>query len=434
MTTFAIATLGCKVNAFESQGYALGLQELGFQEVTFKERADIYLINTCAVTNTAASKSRQKIHQAQGLNEDALIVVIGCYAQTASEQLKKDLRIDVLVGSDQKEQIPQLVLAALNKGKQPYEFHDMRQMNVFEALPVMHFEHQTRAYLKVQDGCNQFCSYCIIPYARGAERSLHPDEVIRQAKALVAHGHLEIVLTGIHTGRYGREYGVSLTDLLQRMCEEVEGMQRIRISSIEMNEVSEELIALMKRESKIARHLHIPIQSANNEVLASMNRPYRVEDYAKHIAYIREQLGDVSISSDVIVGFPKESEAQFMATLKNIKAMKLSFLHVFPFSKRDGTKAASMEKQWDNKTKKARTNALMQLSKELHHAYQERYLAKEVEVLWEKSEQDQMFGHTSEYLGVYAPLNLHKLHTMERIVITASKEDALVGQSLEVVS
>lgn len=432
MTTFAITTLGCKVNTYESQGYTQALQEAGYIEVPYKERADIYLINTCVVTNTAASKSRQKIHQAQALNPDALIVVVGCYVQTASEQLQKDLKIDLLVGSDQKRLLPQLIKECLQDHKQRIVLDDVRKVRAFEALPVVHFEHQTRAFLKIQDGCNQFCSYCIIPYARGAERSLHPDQVIQNAQELVNHGHLEIVLSGIHTGRYGKEHGLTLSQLLERMINEVQGLQRIRISSIEMNEVSDELITLMVKEEKIARHLHIPLQSANTDILKRMNRPYDVETYEKRIAWIRTQLPDISISSDVIVGFPSESEEQFQDTLDNIARMKLSFLHVFPFSKRDGTKAAAMSGQLDNKTKKERASRLMELSNALYNEYKRTFVGKEVDVLWEKSERGLMFGHTSEYLGVYAPLDTARLKTMQTVRIQSYEEDVLLCTSEEV--
>lgn len=432
MTTFAIATLGCKVNTYESQGYAQALKEAGYIEVSYKERADIYIINTCVVTNTAASKSRQKIHQAQSLNPDALIAVVGCYVQTASDQLKEDLHIDVLIGSDYKKDLPRLIQETLQDKMQRIKLHDVRTVRAFEALPVAQFEHQTRAFLKIQDGCNQFCSYCIIPFARGAERSLHPDEVLQTAQRLVAHGHLEIVLSGIHTGRYGREHGITLAQLLERMCKEVEGLKRIRISSIEMNEVSDELIACMVKEKKIARHLHIPLQSANTDILKLMHRPYTMEEYEKRIMEIRKQLPNVSISSDVIVGFPSESEEQFQNTMENIARMKLSFLHVFPFSKRDGTKAADMKEQLDNTTKKERCNRLMQLSNELYQEYKQSFLNKEVDVLWEKGEGNLMFGHTSEYIGVYAPLDSSYLQKMQRVQVHHFESDKLICNASEV--
>lgn len=433
MTTFAISTLGCKVNTYESQGYAQGLRDLGFCEVSFKDKADIYIINTCAVTNTAAAKSRQKIHQAQKQNEQAMIAVVGCYAQSDYQSLKEDPSIHLLVGSDQKEILPQLIETAQKNAQRHICIHDMRTVNVFEAIAVRSFTHQTRAYLKIQDGCNQFCSYCIIPYTRGRERSLHPDRVIAQAKALVANNHLEIVLTGIHTGRYGREYQVSLSQLLTRLCDEVKGLQRIRISSIEMNEISDDLIALMKREPKIARHLHIPIQSGDNEILKLMNRPYRVEEYAQRIEEIRKQLPDISISTDVITGFPNESEAHFENGYQNLAALSFSFLHVFPFSKRTGTKAAMMKEQVNHQLKKQRSASLTKLSDQLYQNYQQHFVNRYATVLWEEAKGDFMFGHTSEYLGVYAPYQAASLHTLETRRIIAYEDDKLICEAQEVI-
>ncbi len=432
MTTFAIATLGCKVNAYESQGYAQGLREYGWEEVAFKDCADVYLIHSCAVTNTAAAKSRQKIHQAQRQNPAACIAVAGCYAQMAHAQLAQDPHIDLIVGSDHKEQLPKLIYQTWQDRVHRVLVNDMRHVNVFEAIAVKQFSHQTRAYLKIQDGCNQFCSYCIIPYTRGTERSLAPDDVIKKAQMLTANGHVEIVLTGIHTGRYGREYGVSLASLMQRLCEEVSGLQRLRISSIECNEVSDELIALMKREKRIARHLHIPIQSGDNTILKAMNRPYTLADYEQRIQAIRKELYPISISSDVICGFPTESEEQFAAGLEALRKMKLSFLHVFPYSRRDGTKAATMPQQIPNEMKKQRTARLMTLSRELHQEYLKTFMHHEVEVLWEREENGYIVGHSSEYLEVCAPYDAGKLHRMETVCIIGIRDERLIGKAQEV--
>ncbi len=428
MTTFAIATLGCKVNAYESQGYAQGLNDLGFQEVSFKEKADIYIINTCAVTNTAASKSRQKVHLAKRLHAQSFIVMVGCYAQSMDVSMMSQLQVDLLVGSDHKMQLPQLIQDAYLHHKTQNFIHDMRKATVFEALPVRYFPHQTRAYLKIQDGCNQFCSYCIIPYARGAERSLAPDEVINRAKELIKGNHLEIVLTGIHTGRYGKEHACSLCALLKRICSECEGLERIRISSIEINEIGDDLLDLMANVPKIARHLHIPIQSADDEVLKRMNRPYSFEEYAKRIHQIREKIPNISISTDVITGFPQESGEQFQLGMQRIKSLCFSFLHVFPFSKRDGTKAAAMQGHLDNRTKKMRCTELMALSDCLSEAYQKAFIHKEVKVLWEKQEGEWMIGHTSEYLCVYAPYDAVKLHHMECVKIASFEDHKLLCQ------
>ena len=431
MTTFAIATLGCKVNTYESQGYESALLEKGYEQVSFKEKADVYIINTCAVTNTAGSKSRQKIHAAIALNPEALIAVVGCYAQTASEQLEQDANIDILLGSDGKSRLADMIEEGLRKKRPQKLIHDVRKVNVFEALPIHRFEHQTRAFLKIQDGCNQFCSYCIIPSARGAERSLPEDEVLAIARSLSESGHREIVLSGIHTGRYGNGINSSLCQLMKRMVKEIPKLQRIRISSIEMNEITDELLEFIKGEEKIARHLHIPVQSANTTVLKNMNRPYTIAWFMERVDYIRSLIPDISISSDVITGFPQESEEQFQDTLDNIARMRLSFLHVFPYSRRDHTAAAQMSGHLENKIKKERASRLANLSKQLYTAYKQNFIGKEVSVIFEKEKDGKLIGHSSEYLEVAAAAPLAWLHTMHTVRITALDGDLLVGCPLK---
>ena len=431
MTTFAIATLGCKVNTYESQGYESALLEKGYEQVSFKEKADVYIINTCAVTNTAGSKSRQKIHAAIALNPEALIAVVGCYAQTASEQLEQDANIDILLGSDGKSRLADMIEEGLRKKRPQKLIHDVRKVNVFEALPIHRFEHQTRAFLKIQDGCNQFCSYCIIPFARGAERSLPEDEVLAIARSLSESGHREIVLSGIHTGRYGNGINSSLCQLMKRMVKEIPKLQRIRISSIEMNEITDELLEFIKGEEKIARHLHIPVQSANTTVLKNMNRPYTIAWFMERVDYIRSLIPDISISSDVITGFPQESEEQFQDTLDNIARMRLSFLHVFPYSRRDHTAAAQMSGHLENNIKKERASRLANLSKQLYTAYKQNFIGKEVSVIFEKEKDGKLIGHSSEYLEVAAAAPLAWLHTMHTVRITALDGDLLVGCPLK---
>ena len=431
MTTFAIATLGCKVNTYESQGYESALLEKGYEQVSFKEKADVYIINTCAVTNTSGSKSRQKIHAAIAYNPKALIAVVGCYAQTASEQLEQDANIDILLGSDGKSRLADMIEEGLRKKRPQKLIHDVRKVNVFEALPIHRFEHQTRAFLKIQDGCNQFCSYCIIPFARGAERSLPEDEVLAIARSLSESGHREIVLSGIHTGRYGNGINSSLCQLMKRMVKDITKQQRILISSIEMNEITDELLEFIKGDEKIARHLHIPVQSANTTVLKNMNRPYTIAWFMERVDYIRSLIPDISISSDVITGFPQESEEQFQDTLDNIARMRLSFLHVFPYSRRDHTAAAQMSGHLENKIKKERASRLANLSKQLYTAYKQNFIGKEVSVIFEKEKDGKLIGHSSEYLEVAAAAPLAWLHTMHTVRITALDGDLLVGCPLK---
>lgn len=397
MKKYAICCLGCKVNTYEAQSIAASLSEQGLEEVDFKEKADVYCVFTCAVTNTAASKSRQKIHQAIRQNEEALICVVGCYVQINAEKMSKEERIDILIGSSSKHLLPELIAEGLKKKERHVLVSDVRNEASFEALPLQSFAHKTRAYLKVQDGCNQFCSYCIIPYARGKERSLSLPEAVNQAKQLAEH-HQEIVLAGIHTGRYG-ENGITLTQLIQAILDETP-IQRIRISSIEVTEISDDLIALMKKEPRVARHLHIPVQAGSDATLKRMNRPYTTKDFLQRIAWIRTQLPMISISTDLIVGFPMESEEEFKETMNFLSQARFSFLHVFPFSSKEGTVASRLKGQVSSAIKKQRVSECLTYSNQCRLEYAARFIGKNMEVLIEKSEEGLSFGHTSEYIPV----------------------------------
>ncbi len=399
MTTFAIATLGCKVNAYESESYIQSLVANQFEQVDFKEISDIYIINTCSVTNNASSKSRQKISQAQRCNPLALIVVVGCYVQTHHEELKQQLGIDILIGAAGKSQLLELIHHALRNRDQQFET-ELTEVMKFENLIVDNFSHQTRAFLKIQDGCNQYCSYCIIPYARGRERSLSIEQVVDSARVL-SRSHLEIVLAGIHTGRYGKNEGHHLTELLQRLSSEIPELKRIRISSIEMTEVSNELIELIASNSTIAHHLHIPLQSGCDATLKRMNRPYSISEYMDRLNDIRKQIPDISISTDLIVGFPEETDEEFEATMRSLKQAEFSFIHVFPYSKREYTVAATIENQVSSLIKKQRVHKVSQLSLEMYEKYMNRFIGKEISVIIEKQTAEGYFGHSSEYMPVF---------------------------------
>lgn len=405
MTTFAIATLGCKVNTYESQHYLEAMREAGFREVSFREPADVYIINTCSVTNTAASKSRQRIHQARKQNPAAIVAVVGCYAQSASPSALAALQVDIIIGAKGKQALVEQVQSAL-KGERVQKpvLEDARRITAFEPLHIHAFSHQTRAFLKVQDGCNQFCSYCIIPYARGSERSIDPMQAVALAQEMAANHHQEIVLSGIHTGRYGREQGSSLLQLLELLIDNTPAHVRYRISSIEMNEIDDDFIAYMQKEPRIARHLHIPIQAADDALLKAMNRPYDVAWFIKRMEAIRTALPHVSISTDMIVGFPGESEEQFVQALERVeKELRFSFIHCFPYSKRDHTAAALMSDQIPNTVKKARVKALSALSQQLYHSYMASFINESVDVVVETIKEGMYFGHSSEYLPIYIP-------------------------------
>ncbi len=433
MTTFAIATLGCKVNTYESQHYLEAMKEAGYEEVTFKEIADIYIINTCCVTNTAASKSRQKIHQAKKQNPQALVAIVGCYVQTMDPAILASLQADVVIGAERKnELVPRIQQALAKHIKENQPLSDARGICAFESLSIHSFSHQSRAFLKVQDGCNQFCSYCIIPYARGKERSIDPMEALKIAQEMAAHGHQEIVLSGIHTGRYGRDRNYSLLELLKLLIEHTPAHVRYRISSIEMNEIDDAFIEYMKKEKRIARHLHIPIQAADDTVLKRMNRPYDVNWFLQRMQQIRNALPMISISTDVIVGFPGESDDQFEGAMKTIKEeLKFSFIHCFPYSKRDHTPAAIMKDQIANKIKKQRVNRLSALSNQLYHDFMGSFINKEIDVVLEETKDGMLFGHSSEYLPIYIQQEHMPASKRMRACVRDYYRDGLIAVEME---
>jgi threonylcarbamoyladenosine tRNA methylthiotransferase MtaB len=393
---FSICGLGCKVNTYEAESIASSLEKRGCERVAFEEPADVSLIFTCAVTNTAAQKSRQMMHRVRRLNPQAVVAMVGCYAQVRPQEMAD---ADLIIGTAHKQEIPD-ILETYHKEQGPLVLVDEVPAQKFAPLLTDQFEHQTRAYLKIQDGCNQFCSYCVIPYARGRERSLDPETACQEAVRLSAH-HREIVLAGIHTGRYGREYGISLAGLLKRMLAAAPEIQRFRISSIEVTEVDDELLELMQNDRRIARHLHIPLQAGCDSVLARMNRPYNTAQYYDRIKAVRERIPDVSISCDLITGFPGEREEDFEAGYEFLKKCGFSFLHVFPFSLREGTKAETMPDQVPADIRHRRARQCIGLSDELYDAYKDRWIGKTAEVLAETEADGETFGHSSQYLPVH---------------------------------
>ncbi|MDL2276874.1 tRNA (N(6)-L-threonylcarbamoyladenosine(37)-C(2))-methylthiotransferase MtaB, partial [Breznakia sp. OttesenSCG-928-G09] len=413
-----------KVNAYESESYIQGLEQLGYEEIDFKESADVYIINTCAVTNTAASKSRQKINQAKKRNADAVICVVGCYVQASVDAKKLD--VDVLIGSSHKNELPSLIHEALMQKTKSIFIEDISNVDEFEEINVRHFHHRTRAFLKIQDGCNQYCSYCIIPFARGKERSMPLEKAIISAQKLVNSGHHEIVLTGIHTGRYGN-HKENLLELLKAMVK-IEGLDRIRISSIEINEISDDLIAFIANNKKIANHLHIPIQSGSDEILRRMNRPSMSTYFKERVALIRKMIPHISISSDIIIGFPGESDKHFEETLLTLQEIEFSFLHVFPFSKRDGTKAEKLSGHLPNDVKKKRCQEVSFLSEKHYNRYIASFINHDVEVLFEYEKDGYWYGHTSEYILTRVKSTNDLSNKVYTVFIKGNDEDKLWGE------
>lgn len=390
-----IYTLGCKVNTYESEYVSNLLKKNGYEICDFNELCDIYIINTCTVTNTSDIKSRKIIRQARRRNKDALVIAFGCYIQ-ANPNIEMD-DADILLGNKDKSKIVEYIEEYF-KNKEKIQNINSDLGNTFEDMYIDNFLSRTRAFVKIQDGCENFCSYCIIPFVRGKCRSKDFNTVIEEVKSLVSNGFYEVVLTGIHTGNYGTDINANLCSLLKEMVK-IKGLKRIRISSIEITELNDDILEVIKDNDIIVNHIHIPIQAASDKVLKIMNRKYDLDYFKDKIKYIKSIKKDISITTDIIVGHPGEDDETFNRSIDDIKEIGFSKLHVFPYSKRDGTVAASME-QVDEKTKKERAKVLLLLSRELELDYMNKFLNREVEVLVEINKDGYSLGHTTNYLQV----------------------------------
>ena len=384
----ALASLGCKVNQYDATALANLFEKRGYKIVNFSEEADIYVINTCTVTHLADRKSRQLIRRAKRKNPVSLVIVTGCYAQVSPEEVKSIPEVDVVAGTYDLAQIVDLV--EKHKGEAPIKtkYNLVRRFNcvqAYEELPVLSLPERTRAYVKIQEGCNNICTYCIIPYARGPLRSRQPEKVLGEVTSLTQKGFKEIVLTGIHIGAYGQDLGsqVNLTTLLSFLMK-IPTLKRLRLSSIEPQDVNSALIKFIATQAKICRHLHIPLQSGDNEILRSMGRRYNISEYRDLVNLIREQINGVALTTDLIVGFPGETEQQFKNTYLFVQEIAFSRLHVFKYSPRPGTLAATFPNQVKESVKKDRSELLISLGKELAHSFALQHIGHEVNVLAEE--------------------------------------------------
>ena len=399
MKTVAFHTLGCKVNTYESNAMLKIFNEAGYQEVDFKQVADVYVINTCTVTNTGDSKSRQMIRKAIRKNPKATICVVGCYSQTAPDEIEKIEGVGVVLGTQYRSDIVKYVDEHLETGEMVIKVDNVMNLRKFEDLNIDRFKN-TRAFLKIQDGCNNFCTYCIIPYARGRVRSRQKESVLNQAQRLVDNGYVEIVLTGIHTAGYGEDLDdYSFYELLVDLVK-IKGLKRLRISSIETSQISDEIIDLIGSNEIIVDHLHVPLQAGSDATLKRMNRKYTTAEYLEKINKIRSYLPNIAFTTDVIVGFPGETDEEFEETYNFIKQVNYSELHVFPYSPRKNTPAAKMKDQVNDQIKHERANRLLQLSKELNHEFALKQIGKTLKVLFEKRDGEYLIGHAGDYLKV----------------------------------
>lgn len=393
---FYIYTLGCKVNSYESRIMTEDLINAGYvEEKDNNIPADIYIINTCSVTNTADSKSLKLIRQAIKKNKDAIIVVCGCLAQAKPETVNIE-GVDIVIGNKNKSKVSEYINEYVKNKNKKTDIYDISNVE-FETMKLNNFD-KTRAFIKIQDGCNNFCTYCIIPYTRGSVRSKPREDILNEIDHLTLNGHKEIVLTGIHTGNYGSEFdNYDFADLLNEIVK-IKKLSRIRISSIEITELNDRVLEIIKNNNVLVDHLHIPLQSGSDEILKLMNRKYDTKYFIEKINKIRKIRPDISITTDVIVGFPNETDKNFNETIETIKKVDFSKLHVFPYSKREGTKAATMEGQIKEEVKKQRVMELLKLSKELENKYMNKFIGKTLTFIPEVYKDGYLIGHTGNYL------------------------------------
>lgn len=438
MNTVAFHTLGCKVNSYETEAIWQLFQLEGYAKVDFDQHANVYVVNTCTVTNTGDKKSRQIIRRAIRRNPEAVIVVTGCYAQTSPSEVMAIPGVDIVIGTQGRDQLIQYV-AQFQRERQPINAvgNIMKQQH-FEDLDVPTFSERTRAFLKIQEGCNNFCTFCIIPWAKGLSRSRQPESVLEQAHKLIASGFNEIVLTGIHTGGYGEDLdNYRLADLLREL-DQLEGLSRIRISSIEASQIDNDLIDVLKHSDKMCRHLHIPLQAGDDQVLKRMRRKYTVAEYRDKIEQLHKIMPDVAITTDVIVGFPGETDEQFTNTYQLIEELNMYQLHVFPYSQRTGTPAARMDEQVPEGIKNQRVEQLLALSKQLEQNYAQQFVGQVVEVIPERPlktdrESGLFSGYSDNYLHVVFPATSDMVGKICRVRIDEIGAEACVGSFVRVI-
>ncbi len=423
MKSVGILTLGCKVNTYESEYLINILKEKGYEIKDFDDICDVYIINTCTVTNNSDVKSRKMIRQAIKRNPEACVIAMGCFIAA-----NKDIEIpglDILIGNKDKTKVPELIEEWF-KNKEQRNLVYEEELTKFEDMYINNFPGRTRAFVKIQDGCENFCAYCIIPYVRGKCRSKEESKVIEEVKDLVSNGYKEIVLTGIHTGSYGVDLDTSFADLLEKLVK-IKGLERLRISSIETTELNEDVLNVLRNSNIIVDHLHIPIQAGSNEILKRMNRKYDLEFFFNKIKEIRSIRPNISITTDIIVGFPGENEELFNKSIETCKKINFSKLHVFPFSERKGTKAVELDNKVSPEDKKNRTKKLLEVSRELETNYMNKYLGKEVEVLIEEYKDGYSYGHTGNYL--YVKINKELPHNeIVKVKIKEIKYPYCIGE------
>lgn len=435
----ALHNLGCKVNAYEVEAMQQLLEEAGYEIVPFQEGADVYLINTCTVTNIADRKSRQMLHKAKKMNPDAIVVATGCYAQTDTEKLKEDASVDLILGNNQKNRIVEALEEYEKEHEKKTRVIEINRTKEYEKLCIDHTAEHVRAYIKVQDGCNQFCTYCIIPFARGRVRSRSVEDILGEVRALAEKGYKEVVLTGIHLSSYGVDFKDENTNLLSliQAVHQISGIRRIRLGSLEPRIITEEFMEGISSLPKVCPHFHLSLQSGCNRTLKDMNRRYTAEEYAEKCALIRKYYPAPALTTDVIVGFPKESEEDFQESYEFVKNIHFYETHIFKYSRRQGTKAAAMEGQITEAVKGVRSDKMLELHNRRAREYEESMKDKYLEVLLEEEveigKKAYYLAHSREYIKV-AVEKTEKLKVNDLLTVKTGgflEEHILLGEPSE---
>lgn len=431
MKKAAFYTLGCKVNQYETEAMTESFENAGYEIVDYSEFADVYIINTCTVTNMGDRKSRQIIRRAREKNPEALVAVVGCYSQIAPGEVLEIPEVSLVVGTDERSRMVELVEYAMQKEEKLNMVNDIMKVREFEEMPIKSYKSRTRAFLKIQEGCDQYCTYCIIPYARGHIRSRKPDSIIAEVKELAENGFREIVLTGIHVASYGKDLGnTSLIDIIEKI-HEIDGIRRIRMSSVDPNVMTDGFIERLSRLPKICGHFHLSLQSGCDETLKRMNRKYTTGEYRRVVEKLREVFADVAITTDLIVGFPGETEEEFQKTVDFVEEIAFSGMHVFKYSQRSGTPAAKYENQVKPQVKDARSKVITAIAEKNEEKFKKAFIGRSKPVLYEQpfDGQKSLFeGLTDNYIRVVSESQEDIKGKIIETVLMELKEDYMTGR------
>lgn len=428
MKKVAFYTLGCRVNQYETEAMSEQFEKHGYEIVDFDKMADVYVINTCTVTSIGDKKSRQMIRRAKKLNENSVVIAVGCYSQVAPDEVSKIEDVDIIIGTDNKAKILEYIDEFKNTKQKLNKVKNIMSIREFEDMEIDHYQDKTRAFLKIQDGCDRFCSYCLIPFARGPVRSKKFDNIITEVKKLVENGYKEVILSGIHVASYGKDLGnVTLVDVIEEL-NKIEGLERIRIGSVEPSFFTEENIKRLSSYEKLCEHFHLSLQSGCDETLKRMNRKYTTNEYKTAVKNIRKYFNYVSITTDVIVGFPGETDEEFNTTYEFLKEIRLTKLHVFKYSARNGTKAAEFKETVNDKEKENRSKILLSLSDEYEKEFIKKFIGKIADVLIEEKRKEDYIGYTRNYLKVAVKSEKNIEGEIVNIRLNGIEGDILIGE------